>query len=440
LAKPPVAIRIGLAVAVAAIVLASFDLKLRLLTVDARWVSPIYRSVDLSAGELGVAVAAAALAVGHSRGDLTSPPHGRVDRWLTWLGFSLVGLLALSAISAVSPLLALGQTLAVTLGIVFVSQAVQVSEIRPWLRRACQIVVLVQTPFVILQELTQSTYPANTLLRGLPGETSAVTPGAWVVVGANGLRWQRALGTFQHPNILGGFLALAIILLLPRVAPRRQFHPTVIAVWLVAWLELLVTFSRAAVLAAVVGCVAWLITRAEHKGVARSKSLLVALIAIGVAASIGLLARAIVTGAGRGAAEPAVADRIALARIALGLISAHPVFGVGAANFSLVESLPPIDGAFVDPVHVVPLLVVAEAGILAGVTWLSLVLGPIVRAWWSRNVADADVGQRYAVGGVLMTLGLLDHYLWTISSGRIMFWVALVFLYARAPHSGIADD
>jgi O-antigen ligase len=207
--------------------------------------------------------------------------------------------------------------------------------------------------------------------------------------------------------------------------------------WLIAWFELVLTFSRAAALAAAIGCVVWLLTKLEFERSARTRSLLVAVAAFAAFVAAGLLGREIVTGAAPGGADPAVADRVALARIAITLVKAHPVLGVGAGNFSVVESLPPIDGVFVDPVHVVPLLVAAEAGILAGVAWLGLILAPMVDAWRLRYTEGADSPLRLAVAGVILTIGSFDHYLWTIASGRVTFWVALAFLYASRPRLGV---
>jgi O-antigen ligase len=291
---------------------------------------------------------------------------------------------------------------------------------------------------VVLQELTQSTFPVNTLLLGLPAETRAASPGAWVVAGANGLRWQRALGTFPHPNVLGGFLALTIVLLLPQVVTPRRLQLGAVTTWLIAWIELLLTFSRAAAVAAAIGCAAWLLAQATSKRSRQEKTLLAALVGVVSLGGLALLGREIVIGATPGGPDPAVTDRFALARIALGLISAHPVLGIGVANFSLIESLPPIDGQYVDPVHVVPLLVAAEAGVVAGLLWLGLILVPAVSAWRSRQRVDAESPHRLAVTGVILTLGSLDHYLWTLAVGRVMLWVALVFLYTNRPRLGVA--
>jgi len=60
------------------------------------------------------------------------------------------------------------------------------------------------------------------------------------------------------------------------------------------------------------------------------------------------------------------------------MLRQHPLTGVGAGNFSVVESLRPYDGVMVDPVHAVPLLVAAEAGLPAAMAWLVIVIGPVI--------------------------------------------------------------
>jgi hypothetical protein len=106
------------------------------------------------------------------------------------------------------------------------------------------------------------------------------------------------------------------------------------------------------------------------------------------------------------------------------LIRAHPVTGVGAGNFTLAELLPPFNAVSVDPVHVVPLLVAAEAGIAAGLAWLALVLAQPLALWqlgrW-RGIQWTGL----ALPATLLTLALFDHYLWTFAPGRALFWLAL---------------
>ena len=67
------------------------------------------------------------------------------------------------------------------------------------------------------------------------------------VVFSGAEHWLRVYGISSHPNLLGGHLAVGVILILGLVIisqGRRRFW--LIAAWLLCWLTLLLTFSRSA--------------------------------------------------------------------------------------------------------------------------------------------------------------------------------------------------
>jgi hypothetical protein len=79
----------------------------------------------------------------------------------------------------------------------------------------------------------------------------------------------------------------------------------------------------------------------------------------------------------------------------------------------------------VDPVHIVPLLVAAEAGIIAGVAWLVLVVGSPIAELRSRVRLPTNAYHHLAVAATLLILSSLDHYFWTLPPGRALFWIAV---------------
>jgi hypothetical protein len=108
--------------------------------------------------------------------------------------------------------------------------------------------------------------------------------------------------------------------------------------------------------------------------------------------------------------------------VALEMVRDHPLRGVGAGNFTLAELLPPYNAVSVEPAHVVPLLVTAEAGIVAGLAWLGLVLGPVLAEIWQHRRISLG---RLALPAELLTLASFDHYFWTFASGQALFWLGL---------------
>jgi O-antigen ligase len=448
LTTPPLARRLAGAAAFAAAAGCCVELRLPLLTIAARWVPVVYRRVELNASDVAMGLVVAFGLIGGSVPHRLARPGVLRSTIFQLLGVSLVGFLGLSSLDAVAPALSLARAAEVSIGVAFVLASIRLPELWSWILHACRLVILIELPLVLLQVVTQSTFPRETLLLGGSAEVPASAPGAWAIVGANGLRWQRALGSFPHPNVLGGFAALTIVLLIPRVFEGKFSSTSVVnqrlsvprtldlVVWLAAWVELLLTLSRAAALAALLGCVVmlvrWPACRGDRPGWRRAG----VLIALAATVMIAAIIRAAMIGAGR--TDPAVTDRLALVRIAFGLILAHPLLGVGAGNFSIVESLPPIDGAFVDPVHSVPLLVAAEAGVVAGLLWLAFSVVPVLLARWHGNAGRAGIRHVLGVTLVVLVLAALDHYLWTLAVGRTIFWIALVSLYSGGADAAAA--
>jgi hypothetical protein len=95
---------------------------------------------------------------------------------------------------------------------------------------------------------------------GLPGELSlpADQTGA-AVLSAGGIRWLRIYGLTFHPNVLGGFLAVGLILGLPFLVNKWMRF-----LWGLLAFGLLLTFSRSAWISIVIVLpvtVGWLVWR-----------------------------------------------------------------------------------------------------------------------------------------------------------------------------------
>jgi hypothetical protein len=89
---------------------------------------------------------------------------------------------------------------------------------------------------------------------------------------------------------------------------------------------------------------------------------------------------------------------------------------------------PPFDAVTVDPIHLVPRLVTAESGIAAGPAWLRLVLAAPRAAW--RRRARLIFWMQAPAALTLPILSGLDHSLWTLAPGRVLFWTSLGIIAA----------
>jgi O-antigen ligase len=413
-------------VAVVAALSVGYDRSRILWHANLRWVPNPFQDVALSASGLGLLALAAIGWLGAR--SVRARPWSAGDRVIGASGIVLLAFSSLSAIGAPAPILSLARTVEVAVGLLAYLAVARRPRLARWLLVGFASLILVQIPIIVLQETTQSTFPDGQFIYDWGADLPASASGAAVVIGADGARWQRAQGTFPHPNVLGGFLAGFIVLVLPRLTSTGRARTIGFTIWAIAWLELFLTFSRAAVLAALIGCAAWMLGKARLAADRRSLVRLAwpPLLTLGVAAAVSgpfLFARLDPTTSQLTSAP--VAGRVLLVRIALGLVQMHPLLGIGAGNFSVVESLPPLNSIAVDPVHVVPLLVAAEAGIPAGVAWLGVVVGDPVAICWRRGRIDRAAIARFALPFAVLTSALLDHYLWTLAPGRALFWVAL---------------
>ncbi len=251
---------------------------------------------------------------------------------------------------------------------------------------------------------------------------SAGELGASVLELADG-RWLRAYGTFPHPNILAGFLVFGLLFAAAWYREREHGWSRMAAIvcGLFAGLGLAVTFSRAAALALVAALAGWgmVASGIERRILVRFFSR-VAVVVVLLAVMLSPLVFLRLSGQGRLEVK-SLTERQALGRQTWQLARFSWWRGVGAGNSTLAafRHNPRLPGWTYQPVHRVGLLVLLElgfAGLAALVAWLAglLVLGISTRQ-----------GTLIAVTVALITLGVTDHYLWSLYPGLMMAAVGL---------------
>jgi O-antigen ligase len=257
------------------------------------------------------------------------------------------------------------------------------------------------------------------------------------VVFSGAEHWLRVYGISSHPNLLGGHLAVGVILILGLViSSRGRLRFWLIAAWLMCWLTLLLTFSRSAWLGVVGGGVVALVLLLRGGHLARSTIKLLAALAV---ASLGLTALFVwrfqpflvnrIEVAIVSYETQAITQRLAAARLAVQIFAAHPLTGVGLAQSIVVTR--DLLGTPIDWIHNVPLLIAAELGVtglmLIGLLMIALVVIGVQR--WRRSVALWQT----LVGGALIALVVamqFDHYVWTVPQGGLL-WAWLVGWWLR---------
>lgn len=233
----------------------------------------------------------------------------------------------------------------------------------------------------------------------------------------------RGYGPYPHPNVLAGSIVLGLIIFLHRYHQRRQISrvPDAVMRYFLA-LALLLTFSRTAWAAA---ALLYAVSRLTKTEVVRVIPVLITII---ICAPL-LLAR---VPAGDEAALIERRNGLADARV---LIQQSPLWhGVGPGNYqdALAEHLNRQHIAYeswqIAPVHNIPLLLVAELGVLPALFLISLLIfvwGPRFQTTWLFIVP-------------VVPLVLFDHYLLTQTAPLVYLVMVLLALAAQPPVSATA--
>ncbi|MBI4133732.1 O-antigen ligase family protein, partial [Candidatus Uhrbacteria bacterium] len=250
-------------------------------------------------------------------------------------------------------------------------------------------------------------------------------------------RFLRAYGGLPHPNILGGYLATALVLLAPFIAEaRRPIRRTFVWVALVVTVVgLVITFSRSAWLGAFAGLLViafFLVPRSRSE--ARTRLSAAGALLFITVLIFGFLFRDAIAGRVRGDGRLEAMSRVERqvgAREAWSIFLAHPWRGVGIGNYTAAahEISPGRPSWAYQPVHNVPLLVTVELGVLGVVFFL---LAGLAFFGSLRRERAAPTPFRLALLGGLATLvivSFLDHYLWSLYPGVMLvallagFWL-----------------
>ena len=266
------------------------------------------------------------------------------------------------------------------------------------------------------------------------------------VVAASGTpRLLRAYGLTDHPNILAGLLAFGLLILAlgsGRIRGRRS-----VAIGLVVVLglgALFATFSRASWIAAASGLIVGLAMLAAAMRRPRVGRRWLAVVAAGavviavlivpyggyIGVRLGFDSAASVT------EEMSIGERAILTKAASSIVLNHPLTGTGLDTLPLAmaQAEPGLTFDY-QPAHIVLLDVAAEAGIMAALCYLAVLVVPWLallrlRGRWTPELAAAS-----AALAAVTVVGLFDYYTWTFMPGRIWAWLVLALwagAYARS--------
>ena len=239
----------------------------------------------------------------------------------------------------------------------------------------------------------------------------------------------RAYGTFPHPNVLGGFLAVSLPLLLYQWRNDAAFSHNkkiyYVSAMCVGAVALVLTFSRSAWVAALLGL--GMVFYASSQKRARAVPIVIVTIIMLV-----LVGRSV------GLQDESVVVREALNSSAVKMFRQSPIIGKGVNDFlvELPHSLPSRQIYFLQPVHNIYLLVLAETGIVGFVivTWIVWkAVGSELRCMvyepWKKQNREKFIIHNSLI--IILLLGLVDHYPLTLQQGQLMVTILLSLALIR---------
>jgi len=287
---------------------------------------------------------------------------------------------------------------------------------------------LLQAEIAILQFINQGSIG----LRFFGEETISLLSRNIARIDVFGSTFIRSYGTFPHPNILGGFLVLGVVAWIYLFSlPSKQhgiFHRSLSIIGLfVVLVGLLFSFSRSAWIAAAITLISCVVVLFKNKlkHAAREIVLMSMIFAVVLFGVFGWM----VFSRGEIKNDSAVNERVVYVNIALDMIADYP-FGVGFGNGMVraeqegrYDSYGLTNKATHQPVHNIYLLITQEIGVVGIIVFLFSILTLLF--YKKRKIHTPDTLFVYIMIVSLLFVGFFDHYLITINSGRLMFFLVL---------------
>jgi O-antigen ligase len=276
--------------------------------------------------------------------------------------------------------------------------------------------VLAESFIAFFQYVTQGSIGGLLYFLGERTFTSS-TPGI-ANAAINGQLILRPYGTFPHPNVLAGYLVVALIIIVFSFSSRESVWKKILflAAFFFGTIVLFLTMSRIAIVLWIVLFAArfvWLL----H---GRIKQMFLVGGMMGAVVSLCLFFTPLFLRFSQSSfAEDAIIQREKLLDAAAVMVQAKPLFGVGLGNFlqtlSTIQS-PLSLGLYVQPVHNIFLLVASETGVIGFVFFVWFLFRTLTYAL-KHPLKQVFIPALFAV----LILGFFDHYFLTLQQGQLLF-------------------
>lgn len=270
--------------------------------------------------------------------------------------------------------------------------------------------------------------------------------GGTSVVETSSERFLRAYGGMAHPNILGGFLTIAILLAIGaylKSTTKEIFWRYFLLISIFTnFFSLIVTFSRSAFIALLMGLLLFYIYYVYNKKSLPTKNLLLFIalfVFIGIFFFLSLDNLFInrFTGASR-LEQKSISERTVFIQEAQKIIIQKPIFGTGLGgytSFLIQNNNIPKEVWQIQPVHNIYFLIFAELGIIGFSFFMFIVIfvvSDFLESFTKENI-NRVIFSIIIIS--LLILSIFDHWIWTTHSGIIIFWILLGFSREKTTNS-----
>lgn len=241
------------------------------------------------------------------------------------------------------------------------------------------------------------------------------------------LTFLRSFGTLPHANILAAFLVLGLLAFYYFYLRNKHKLLSAIGILFILF-ALAFTFSRSGWITAVVTTLLFLVWGLFNK-IYRHQTLGLVFVLFATTCLIfNFFGWLISPRAHLSVSEPSVSYRWIYDLIGLEIIKDAPL-GVGIGN----QLLYGVENGFYQkhnifeskdwqPIHNIYLLIASEIGILGLLAFLIFLLKSAVNRW---KFDSLELVSGYLLLITLLLFGLVDHFPWTLQSGRLMLWLAI---------------
>lgn len=262
--------------------------------------------------------------------------------------------------------------------------------------------------------------------------------GAAVITTSDGTRWLRAYGSLDHPNIFGGLMAMALLILIIELSKRNNHSEDeksasrlqIIYYFLLIILTcgLFFSFSRAAWLGFLGGLIVLGFFSVRKKEIMNFGKIFIIIATAIIVLMIPYhnLVTARVTDS-TATEKKSINERTNVYKIFWQAEKNNLVFGSGIGNYGLAikNTFPDKEYYYFQPIHNVFLLVWGEVGIVGLVGFIGL----LITLWW-RALKVGDM-QGIAILICVFILFIFDHWLWSLHAGILIFWLLLGVIYGH---------